>query len=304
MSTANNPPPTDPQLVIIPNSVDFKNVVVGQKNTQTLQISNTGAAPLIVSQVKITGNGFSLSSPALPLSLKLGQRQNITVAFDPKATGNSAGTLTVMSNDPHSPGTVTVAGVGEKAVAKIQISPAAENFGNEKVQVTTSKNVTLSNTGNVTVTISGVTVAGAGFGYANITPGFSLAPQQQMTFQVWFKPMAKGAATGKLSVLSANLSSPVSMALSGNGTISSSNQHTVKLDWNPSTSPVTGYLVYRGGASGGPYARVTSSQVAGLSYADSTVNSGATYYYVVTAVDTAGIESRFSNETSAVVPTP
>jgi fibronectin type 3 domain-containing protein len=37
---------------------------------------------------------------------------------------------------------------------------------------------------------------------------------------------------------------------------------------------------------------------------DSTVQSGITYYYVVTAVDSAGSESTYSNPTQAVIPSP
>lgn len=37
-------------------------------------------------------------------------------------------------------------------------------------------------------------------------------------------------------------------------------------------------------------------------YEDRLINNGRTYYYVVTAVDQAGRESRFSNETRAVIP--
>jgi len=39
-----------------------------------------------------------------------------------------------------------------------------------------------------------------------------------------------------------------------------------------------------------------------LNYADSTVVSGQTYYYVTTAVDPSGYESSFSNEIQEVVP--
>jgi hypothetical protein len=305
MSTS-NPPPATPQLVIVPNSVDFKNVVVGVKNTQTLQISNTGNAPLEIAQVQVTGRGFSIVSNSLPITLKPAQSQNITLVFDPVAPGSASGSLLLRSNDPHSPVTVAIKGTGEKAIAQVQATPSSISFGNLTVQTTSSKNVTLSNTGNVNVTINGVTVTGSGFGFSDLTPGFSLAPQQQVIFQVWFKPSAKGAVSGKLTVLSSNLTSPLTMALSGDGTASTSPpvQHTVTLKWDPSTSVVTGYHVYRAGVSGGPYSRLNSSLVGALSYPDSTVSSGATYYYVVTAVDNAGEESTYSNEIGATIPTP
>jgi len=48
--------------------------------------------------------------------------------------------------------------------------------------------------------------------------------------------------------------------------------------------------------------RINSSLVAVLNYTDSTVQSGTTYYYVTTAVDSSGIESVFSNQVSATIP--
>jgi hypothetical protein len=39
-------------------------------------------------------------------------------------------------------------------------------------------------------------------------------------------------------------------------------------------------------------------------YTDNTVQAGVTYYYVTTAVDASGVESVYSNQAQAVVPTP
>jgi hypothetical protein len=82
-------------------------------------------------------------------------------------------------------------------------------------------------------------------------------------------------------------------------------QHTVSLSWTASTSPnVGGYNVYRGTQSGGPYTLVNGSLIAGTSYVDKNLSSGATYFYVTTAVQTNGVESGYSNQAEAVVPTP
>ena len=81
--------------------------------------------------------------------------------------------------------------------------------------------------------------------------------------------------------------------------------HSVTLSWTASTSSVVGYNVYRSTVSGGPYTLMTTSgPVAGSPYTDSTVQAGVTYFYVVTAVDSNGNESAFSNEASTTVPTP
>jgi fibronectin type 3 domain-containing protein len=91
---------------------------------------------------------------------------------------------------------------------------------------------------------------------------------------------------------------------SANVTVSAPVQHTVTLAWTASTSAVSGYNVYRGTVSGGPYTKVNSVLEAATSYVDNTVQSGTTYFYVVTSQDSNGVESAFSNQVQAVVPIP
>jgi endo-1,4-beta-xylanase len=82
-------------------------------------------------------------------------------------------------------------------------------------------------------------------------------------------------------------------------------QHSVTLTWQaPRDSPgisLVGYNVYRGTRSGGPFAKL-ASRVPEPHYEDHLVVSGRTYFYVVTALDQADRESRFSAETRVVIP--
>jgi hypothetical protein len=81
--------------------------------------------------------------------------------------------------------------------------------------------------------------------------------------------------------------------------------HSVLLKWNaPVPRPgvtVTSYSIFRGTQPGGPYDPLVSG-VTSLTYTDTTVNNGKTYYYVVRAVDAAGNPSPYSEEASAAVP--
>jgi hypothetical protein len=80
--------------------------------------------------------------------------------------------------------------------------------------------------------------------------------------------------------------------------------HSVSLTWTASTSPgVTGYRVYRGTISNGPYSLVASLGNV-TSYTDNGVLSGTTYYYVVRAVDASNNESSDSNQAPAAIPIP
>jgi hypothetical protein len=79
-------------------------------------------------------------------------------------------------------------------------------------------------------------------------------------------------------------------------------QHAATASWTASASVVSGYNIYRGTVSGGPYTKLNGSLVALLTYTDATVVSGHTYFFVTTAVDGSGNESVFSNEVTAAIP--
>lgn len=79
--------------------------------------------------------------------------------------------------------------------------------------------------------------------------------------------------------------------------------HSVDLSWTASSS-VAGYNVYRSSQSGGPYSLLNSSLVGNPAFKDSNVQAGQQYFYVVTALDSSGVESSFSNESAATIPSP
>jgi hypothetical protein len=80
--------------------------------------------------------------------------------------------------------------------------------------------------------------------------------------------------------------------------------HYVTLDWTASVSSnVAGYDIYRGTSSGGPYQKINGTPVVGTNYCDAAVLGGSTYYYVATALSTAGAESSYSNQAGpATIP--
>jgi hypothetical protein len=78
-------------------------------------------------------------------------------------------------------------------------------------------------------------------------------------------------------------------------------KHVVDLSWTGSTSDVVGYNVYRS-PDKATWKKVNASLVGSTLYSDSTVASGSTYYYAVTAVDNSGVQSSKSAAVKAVVP--
>lgn len=75
----------------------------------------------------------------------------------------------------------------------------------------------------------------------------------------------------------------------------------VALTWVSSADALS-YRVHRGTTSGGPYSAIASG-LTGTSYSDSAVTNAIAYYYIVTAVNSAG-ESTNSNEAAATPRAP
>jgi len=231
-----------------------------------------------------------------------GQQTTITVTFLPTSVAAVSGNISIASNAPSSPPPVTLSGTGIAAILTLGISPATGlSFGNVTTGTSSAtQNVTITNTGNSNVTISQINLTGAGYTMTGGSAPVTLTPTQSITLVVQFSPTTAGSVSGNISVVSNATGSPATIPLSGTGVAPV--QHSVSLTWNASTSTVSGYNVYRSTVSGGSYTKINSSLAAVLTYTDSTVQNGTTYYYVTTAVDSTGAESVFSNEVSAPIP--
>ena len=81
--------------------------------------------------------------------------------------------------------------------------------------------------------------------------------------------------------------------------------HQVVLSWEASASQdVIGYYVYRSLQPGGPYSRLNVQALDDTEYTDTAVTASTTYYYVVSSVAENGLQSVYSNEAAATVPSP
>ena len=73
----------------------------------------------------------------------------------------------------------------------------------------------------------------------------------------------------------------------------------VSLAWNNVSGAAT-YNVYRSPVTGGGYIKANAAPLPGNNFTDTELRNGQTYYYVVTALDSVGNESAYSNEVSAL----
>jgi hypothetical protein len=285
------------QLTSNPLSQAFGSVTVGMQQSASETVTNNSAGSVTISQATISGTGFILNGIGPPLTLAAGQSTSFTVIFAPQAAGSASGNVTLTSDAGNPTLTIPLTGTGVTA-GQLTSNPASEAFGNVTVGSQQSASVTLTNSGGSSVTISQATISGTGFSLSGITTPVTLAAGQSTTLTVTFAPQAGGAASGNVT-LSSDASNPtLAIALSGTGATTTS--HSVSLNWGASTTPSVTYNLYRSVSSGTGYALVASA-LTSLTYTDTTVVSGTTYYYVVTAFD-GTTESAYSNQATATIP--
>jgi Cep192 domain 4/HYDIN/CFA65/VesB-like, Ig-like domain/Abnormal spindle-like microcephaly-assoc'd, ASPM-SPD-2-Hydin len=282
-----------------PASVSFGNVGVGNSSSQVVTLTNTGTSSVTVSTAGVTGTGFKISGPALPLTLAAGRNANFTATFAPGSAGNASGSIIVVSSASNSPLAVALAGAG--VTLQLSSNPSTLSFGNVTVNQNSSLPVVLTNTGSSTITISQATVNGDGFTIGGLNLPLTLEPKQNTEFNVTFSPTSAGSTNGSVSITSNAVNSPLAMSVSGTG----QNVHSVTLSWSASASQnIVGYNVFRSTVRNGPFTQINSSLVTNTSYTDTSLQPGKTYYYVTTAQNSQGTQSPYSNQAQANVPSP
>jgi hypothetical protein len=289
-----------PQISALPASVSFGTVVDGSNTSQSITLKNAGTASLTISQATVSGSGFTISGLTLPATVAAGASTSFTALFTPTGSGTVSGSILLTSNAPNSPLTVALSGSAATATKLLGTSPASLSFGTVNVNSSSPLSTTLTNNGNSNVTISSVAITGSGFADTGVAANTVLTPNQSITLNVTYAPTAAGNVTGSVTVSSNATNSPLTISLSGTG--AQPVQHSASLTWTASSSTLAGYNVYRGSVSGGPYTLMNSSLISATDYTDSTVQSGQTYYYVTTAVNSSGNESVNSNEVTATIP--
>jgi hypothetical protein len=203
-------------------SITFSSQTMGTTSVaQPVTLSNTGTAALNITSVAVTGANASDFAQINTCGSFVpgGGNCTISVTFSPTAPGSRTASVTITDNAAGSPQTVLLTGTGSGPV--VSISPSTLNFSNQSVGSTSAaQTLTLNNTGNATLTISGTQVIGANagdFSQAN-TCGSSVAAGGSCTISVTFTPTAPAARSASLTLTDNATSSPQTVNLTGTGT--------------------------------------------------------------------------------------
>lgn len=294
----------------VPGTVTGVRFYKGSNNTGThvgALWSSTGAKLASVSFSSESASGWQQASFSPPVSITA--KTVYTVSYLAPRGSYADDQSYSWSGLNATPLHVSGTGPGTYAYSSSAAFPAASwnasNYYVDLVFVPSGSTTTYSISGKVsgttgaTLTLSGASSAGVktdgsgNYSFAGLKSGSYVVAASQSGYT--FSPGSMA-----VSVNSANMTGENFI-----GTAVQTTTHSVSLSWAASTSTnVTGYRVYRSKVSGGSYALLNTSPVAAAGFVDKTVTAGATYYYVATAVSSSGMESSYSNESKAIVPTP
>jgi len=229
-----------PDISVSPTSITFvPDVVVGNSSSpEEVTLSNEGSAELnVFGSGPSAGTDYSVAvggtnpCPSLVPTLAAGDNCTVQVTFTPTAPANNiTDNLAITSNDPDTP-TVNVPLSGNGAAApapNISFNPASIVF-NDVVfgNVSPPDNVTISNTGNAALDVSGISLddntnflldPNGGPNGCGFTP-FLIAIGGSCTVSVTFTPGSVASFGATLTVASNDPDTPsATVPLSGNGT--------------------------------------------------------------------------------------
>jgi trimeric autotransporter adhesin len=288
---------SDSSLTCNPQDLQFGTVTLGSSSTLPAAITNRGSATITIADGAAVGAEFSLRGIAFPLTLQPGESFTFNISFAPMTSGTVNGSIDfsgshgVMLNVPL---------MGNAAEAgKLVDSPDIEKFGNVPVGKKSQRTATLSAVGG-SVTVSSAHSNNTEFTTSGLRFPLTIAAGQNVNYYVIFQPQKAGKTSGLLSFRSDADNGVVRSSLDGNGTAPKT--YTVNLSWEPSSSQVIGYNVFRGTQSGGPYSMINSTVDPDTSYVDNGAEGGEIYYYVTTAVNSNGQQSGYSNQAVVQVP--
>lgn len=189
-------------ITLSPTAVGFGSLVVGTTATRTVTVTNTGTAAWIYSgtttstdEVKITGGTCVTGKGAA-----VGKSCTLVVAFTPSTVGSRTANVTVYGN-PSAPLQARATGVAVRRTATV--SPVLVTWS-AIVGTTSSRSVTVRNTGNVPWAITSRTLtAGAPLTITGgtCTPGKRLVPDATCTVVVSYHPTAADTRGATLKIV-------------------------------------------------------------------------------------------------------
>ena len=200
-------------------SLAFGNDLAGTSSpSQTITISDSGTAALIISSVALSGTdaaSFSLAN-GCGATLAAGAACSVAITFSPATSGAKSATLAIATNATSNPA-VALSGTGVTAIASVNTTALA--FGSQALGTNSApQTIAVSNTGTAALTIRSLALSGEATSFSLADGcGDTLAVGASCTVAITFAPVTAGAISATL-MLETSATSATTVALSGNGT--------------------------------------------------------------------------------------
>jgi Glycine rich protein len=208
-----------------PSSLTFPTRPQGTSTAvQSVTVTNSGSAPLIVSSATVTGSnpGDYLVDNQCQAPVSPTNSCNVDVSFTPHAQGPSSASLTLTTNAATQPAPVGLSGTGGPPLASTaEESTSAISFpGTEPQGVAgAEQTLTVTNNGSAPLIVSAVLLAGSDPGdyLLNDRCQQPTPPGSSCQIGVRFAPQAQGPSSASLTLLTNAASATGAVALSGTG---------------------------------------------------------------------------------------
>ncbi|MDP9339588.1 MAG: choice-of-anchor D domain-containing protein [Acidobacteriota bacterium] len=208
--TGNGLAAATPGVTITPASpVTFPSTAQGVSSAPiTVTVTNTGNATLNITTVTITGTNAADFATATNTcngaALAANAACTVGVVFTPSAVGVRTATFQVADNAPASPQSATLTGTGTAASSTVSIAPNPLTLSATQGTVSAPGTVTITNTGNAPLQITGVAFGGANVSEF-VNPASScttaIAPNANCTISVSFAPLTPASATARTETI-------------------------------------------------------------------------------------------------------
>src|ERR1700731_1605946 len=83
------------KLTLTPTNLNFGDVPLGSSSSQKVTISNSGTTQMTITKAVVSGKGFNIKEPSLPMTLAAGQSATFTTIFGPSPRGPGAGSVSI-----------------------------------------------------------------------------------------------------------------------------------------------------------------------------------------------------------------
>jgi len=192
--------PAVPAMTLNPASLSFATQQVGTASpAQTIAVTNSGNAALLVTQIVASGD-FNETDTCAGTAIAVGNACAVQVKFLPAATGARTGVLTIYGNVAGGQATAALTGVGAPAAAVVLNPIAVTYVGTNVGSASAPQNITVSNTGGVTATLQTPVVTGD-FAITANTCGAALGAGSGCTVSIAFEPTASGTRPGSFNIV-------------------------------------------------------------------------------------------------------